>query len=179
MLARPPCSRSTRQKTPATFMPASRVVSMAVMVLPPVVQTSSTMTTEAPGFKKAFDAAAGTVSLFGLTDEEAVDERGAVVVARVPGAGAGDVGDERVCAHGEASDGFGLREVAADKVVEDDAGETAALGVQRGDAAVDVVVAAGSAGEGEVAELEGEGGDEVEQGRVVVDHGSIVGLNGG
>ena len=79
MLTRPPCSRSTRQRTPATTMPASRVASMAAMVEPPVVQTSSTMTTGAPGSEKAFDAAAGAVGLFGLADEEAVEKGGLFV----------------------------------------------------------------------------------------------------
>lgn len=141
------------------------------------------------GAEKTFDAAAGAVGLLGFADEEAVDEggRGAGIfvgvefegagklgyfgeVGECPGAGGGGVGDEGVCTHGEATDGFDLVGVGEllDEVVEDEAGEAAAFGVEGGDAAVDVVVAAGSAGEGKVAELEGVGGDEVEEGGVVV-----------
>ena len=40
------------QTTAAMIMPASRAASMAVMVDPPVVHTSSTMTTRAPGWQK-------------------------------------------------------------------------------------------------------------------------------
>ncbi len=91
------------------------------------------------------------------------------MVGEGPGAGGGGVGDEGVGAHGEAAYGFGLRDVFADEVVEDEAGEAAAFGVERGGAAVDVVVGLLAAGEGEVAKLEGEGGDEVEQGGAIVD----------
>ena len=55
-----------------------------------------------------------------------------------------------------------------DQIVEDEAGEAATLGMQGGDAAVDVVVGLPAAGEGEVTELEGEGGDEMEEGGPVV-----------
>ena len=121
--------------------------------------------------------------LFRLADEKAVDEGGGqarVVVAikfefggdfegldvlrQRPGGGGGGVGDERVCAHGQAADGDGGRHVLADEVVEEYAGEAAAFGVERGGAAVDVIVRSLAAGEGEVTEPEGVGGDEVEQG---------------
>ena len=133
------------------------------------------------GVEKAFDAAAGAVGLLGLADEESVEEwgRGAgvfvgevelggegddfVVVAEGPGGGGGGVGDERVGSHGEASDGEGGGHLFADEVVEDQAGETASLGVEGGGAAVDVVVGLLATGEGEVPQLEGERGDEVEQ----------------
>ncbi len=140
------------------------------------------------GLEEAFDLASSPVRLFGFADEEAVDEGGLgagiffagevrvvghgegefedlTVVGEGPGAGAGDVRDEGIGTHGEAAygfDGVGVGNLLADHLVEDEAGETAAFGVERGDAAVDVVVAFGSAGEGEVAELEGVGGDEVE-----------------
>jgi hypothetical protein len=56
-----------------------------------------------------------------------------------------------------------VRDVPADEVVEDQAGEAAAFGVEGGGAAVDVVVGLLAAGEGEVAEAEGVGGDEVQE----------------
>ena len=90
------------------------------------------------------------------------------MVSEVPGTGAGGVGDEGVGAHGEAAYGFGVGNVLADEVVEDEAGETAAFGMEGGDAAVDVVVGLPATGEGEVAELEGEGGDEVDEGSAIV-----------
>ncbi len=133
------------------------------------------------GFQEAFDLAAGAVGLFGFADEEAVDEGGGgagvfvlklegarelddfFVVGEGPCAGAGGVGDQGVGTHGESAYGFGLRDVLADEVVEDQAGETAAFGVEGGGAAVDVIVGLLAAGEGEVAEFEGEGGDEIEE----------------
>jgi hypothetical protein len=141
-------------------------------------------------FEEAFDLASGAVGLFCLADEKAVDEGGSgvfvvalfviklkfigelqdfVVVGEGPGAGGGDVGDQGVGAHGEPADGFGLRDVLTDEVVKDEAGETAAFGVESGDATVDVVVGLLAAGQGEVAELEGEGGDEVEESGAIVD----------
>lgn len=131
------------------------------------------------------------MGLFGFADEEAVDEGGGWlgagfevefageledfgVVGEGPGAGAGGVGDEWVGTHGEAAYGqdlFGMGDVVADEVVEDETGEATAFGVKGGGAAVDVVVGLLAAGEGEVAELEGEGGDEVEQGGAIVDFG--------
>src|ERR1700679_1427972 len=90
------------------------------------------------------------------------------MVGESPGAGAGGVGDEGAGSHGEAAYGFCVWDVLLDEVVEDQAGEAAAFGVEGGDAAVDVVVGLLAAGEGEVTELEGEGGDEVEEGGPVV-----------
>jgi hypothetical protein len=95
-------------------------------------------------------------------------------VEMVPGGGAGDVGDEGVGSHGESADGFGLGEVLPEEVVEDEAGEAAAFGVEGGGAAVDVVVGLLAAGEGEVAEAEGVGRDEIEEvGAVVGGHGFV------
>ena len=112
------------------------------------------------------------MGLFGFADEEAVEqvavERVAVVVIVVPGGGAGGVGDEGVGSHGESADGFGVGEALADDVVEDESGETAALGVEGGDAAVDVVVGLLAAGEGEVAEFERFRREDVEEGAAVV-----------
>ena len=144
------------------------------------------------GREEAFDFASGAVSFFGFADEESLDEsRGEiggfvaevefggeledlVVVGEGPGAGTGGVGDEGVGSHGESAYGFGVGDVMADEVVEDKAGEAAAFGVEGGDAAVDVVVGLLAAGEGEVAELEGEGGEEVEESGFVVSlHGPL------
>ena len=178
MCRRPPCSRSTRQSTPMTFMPASRVASMAVMVEPPVVQTSSTMTTVRAALQgslrrgvrcrgpsrpcgrgtRARSVGVGAVVFFGVELEELSCSR------RAPRqTGRGGVRDQRVGAHGEAADGFGLREVFADEVEQHDAGEAATLGVQRGDAAVDVIVRALAGGEQEVAKPERVSSDEVQK----------------
>ena len=135
-------------------------------------------------FEEAFDFAAGAVGLLGFADEEALEEfrcRVGWVQALfegAPGAGAGGVGDEGVGSHGEAADGFGLGEVLTDEVVEDQPGEAASLGVERGGAAVDVVVGLLAAGEGEVSEPEGEGGDEVEEGFSLRWHGLLLIVDG-
>jgi len=144
------------------------------------------------GRQEAFDFASSAVSFFGFADEESLDEGGGeiwgfvaevefggeledlVVVGEGPGAGAGGVGDEGVGSHGESAYGFGVGDVMADEVVEDEAGEAAAFGVEGGDAAVDVVVGLLAAGEGEVAQLEGERGEEVEESGFVVSlHGPL------
>ena len=140
---------------------------MAVMVEAPVVQTSSTMTTERALFEEALDAAAGAVGLLGFADEEAVDEGRSVDFLRVPGAGRGDVRDDGVGAHGESADGRGLELVMVDEVEDGESGEASALGVEGGGAAVDVVIAGGSGGELEFAELEGGSGEEGEEGLAV------------
>lgn len=139
-------------------------------------------------FQEAFDLAAGTVGLFCFADEEAVDESGyglgsgsevefagefenLIVIGEGPGAGAGGVGDEGVGTHGQAAYGFDpirIRNMFVDEVVEDEAGEAAAFGVEGGDAAVNVIVGLFAARESEVAEFEGEGGDEVEQSGAIV-----------
>ena len=123
---------------------------------------------------EAFEPASGTVVLFSLADEEAVDERVPMVVEMMPGGGAGGVGNQRVCPHGESADGFGVREALTDNVVQEETGEAAAFGVERGGAAVDVVVRLLAAREGKVAEAEGEGRDEIEEvGAIVSWHGSV------
>jgi hypothetical protein len=165
---------------------------MAVMVEPPVVQTSSTMTTEAPGWRKpstrrpvpwVFSAlrtrkpwmreggCGGGVEKGWVVGGESLGEiENFVVFGESPGGGGGGIGDERVGAHGEAAYGDGVWNVFADEVVEDEAGEAAAFGVQGGGAAVDVVIGLLAGGKGEVAEAEGEGGDEVEEVGAVVWH---------
>lgn len=52
----------------------------------------------------------------------------------------------------------------ADELVEEEAGEAAAFGVEGGGAAVDVIVGLLAASEGEVTQAEGEGRDEIEEG---------------
>ena len=137
------------------------------------------------GFEEAFDFATGAVGLFRFANEEAVNEGGSWVgtgsqfelarefedfgvVGEGPGAGTGGVGDEGIGPHGETADGFGLRDVLTDEVVEDEAREATTFGVKRGGAAVDVVVGFLAAGEEKVAQLEGEGSDQIEKGNFVV-----------
>ncbi len=82
---------------------------------------------------------------------------------RAPGAGRGHVGDDRVGAHGEAADGFGVDAVCFKQFENGVAGEASALGVQRGGAAVDVVVAGAAGGELELAEPEADAGEKGEK----------------
>ena len=80
-------------------------------------------------------------------------------VDRSLSAGGGDVGDDGISAHGEAADGISLNVVSFEKLKDGMAGESAALGVERGGAAVDVIVAGGAGGECEGAEAETEAGE--------------------
>ena len=82
---------------------------------------------------------------------------------RAPGAGGGDVGDDGIGAHGEAADGFGVDVICFKQFKDGVAGEAAAFGVERGGAAVDVVVAGAAGGELELAEPEAGAGEEREK----------------
>ncbi len=67
----------------------------------------------------------------------------------------GDRDHDRVGSHGESADGLRTPVAALDFVEKNAAGQARALGVQRGGAAVDVVVAGAAAGELELAQAEG------------------------
>ena len=120
---------------------------------------------------EAFDAAAGSVGLFGFADEEAVDQRGTGLVLRAPGAGDRNGGDDGVGAHGESADGCGVQVMFGQKVEDGEASEAGAFGVERGSAAVDVVVGLGAGTEGEIAQAERGAGEEVEEGGAGVSGG--------
>ena len=90
------------------------------------------------------------------------------MVGERPGAGGCDVRDEGISSHRESAYCFCLRDMIADEVVEDEAGETATLGMEGRGAAVNVVVGLFATGQGKVAEFEGKGCDEIEQGGLVV-----------
>ena len=96
---------------------------------------------------EAFDTAACAVRFFCFADEEAVEERCVRLLLSAPCAGRGDVGDDGVGTHGEAADGFRLNLVLLEEFEDRVSGEAAALGVERGGAAVDVVVAGAAGGE--------------------------------
>jgi hypothetical protein len=88
-----------------------------------------------------------------------------------PGAGGGDVGDDGVGAHGEPADGFGVDVVGFEQLEDGVAGEAAAFGVERGGAAVDVVVAGEVAAGGELELAEAEAGAGEERARGVAGRG--------
>ena len=91
--------------------------------------------------------------------------RGAVrLLLCAPCAGDGDGGDDGIGAHGESADGGGMEIVFAEQIENGEAGEARAFSVERGGAAVDVVVGLCAGGEGEVAEAERGAGEEVEEG---------------
>ncbi len=82
---------------------------------------------------------------------------------RTPCAGCGDVGDDWVGAHGESADGLGVDVVGFKQIENGVACEAAAFGVQRGGAAVDVVVAGAAGGELELAEAKAGAGEKREK----------------
>ncbi len=71
--------------------------------------------------------------------------------------------DDGIGAHGEASNGLRTPAAALDLIEKDAAGQPRAFGVQRGGAAVNVVVAGAAAGELELSEAEGLLRDESEE----------------
>ncbi len=123
------------------------------------------------GLAKAFDAASRAMGFFRLAYEEAMHKWRGWLVRVLPGAGRGDVRDQGVCAHGESADGGRMQIVFANQVVEQQPSQASAIGVQRGGAAVDVVVAARTGGEHKVSQAEGVLRDQVEKGVPMVRHG--------
>ena len=99
-----------------------------------------------------------TIAIFGGTGYAGSAEDG-----DRPGAGGGDVGNDRVSAHGEPADGFSLNTLRFKQLEEGMACEAAALGVQGGGAAVDVIVAGAAGGELELAETKAELSEQGEQ----------------
>ena len=100
---------------------------------------------------EALETLPGAVRFFGFSDKKTVEQFRVGELKSVPGARAGCVGDERVCAHGEASDSLGSWPVLAYEFVENETGEASALRMEGRRAAVDVVVTAGSTREHEIA----------------------------
>ncbi len=88
-------------------------------------------------FAEAFDALAGTVLLFRLTHEEAVHSS----------AGDGDGDDDGVGTHGQSADGVRFPALLPDFSEKDFADELCPTGVERSDAAVDVIVAGAARGQ--------------------------------
>ena len=114
-------------------------------------------------FRKAFDLPACAVRLLRFAHEKAVDQTAFAGIAVVLRAGDGHRGDDGIGAEGEAADGVRIEMMLVQQIEDGDAGEASAFGVERGGAAVDVVVAASAGGELEVAELEGLAGEQGEQ----------------
>src|SRR5215472_6420457 len=112
---------------------------------------------------EAFDAPAGTMGLLCFADEKAMEEWCAGMLLRAPRAGCGNVGDDRVRSHGKPADRFSLDVVLLEEFEDRVAGEAAALCVQRGGAAIDVVVAGAAGRKLELAELEAGAGEEREE----------------
>ena len=94
---------------------------------------------------EALDAATGTVSLFRLANEEAVQQWCAGMGEGAPRAGGGYVGDDGIGAHSETANGVCLNVILFQEIENGFAREASAFGVERSSAAIDVVVA-GAAG---------------------------------
>src|SRR5450631_763746 len=93
-------------------------------------------------FTEALDALAGAVLLLGFAHEEAVQGP----------AGDGDGHDDGVGTHGQSSNGVGFPALLADFIEEDFTDELRATSVERGGAAVDVIVAGAAGGQLKLAE---------------------------
>ena len=125
------------------------------------------------GLAEALDAAAGAVSFFRLAHQKSMQQRGRCAALRGGfqrglRAGRGHVGDDGISAEGESADGLksggsGEQAALAQGVEDDQAGEPNAFSVERGGAAVDVVVAGAAGGKLEAAETEADGGQKREK----------------
>src|ERR1700761_435498 len=105
--------------------------------------------------RKAFDLSTRAVRLLRLADKKTMNESAFAGVRVALRAGDGDRRDNGVGAQGKATDGVRVEVMLTQQIEDGEAGKASALGVQRGGAAVDVVVAAPAGGELKVAELEG------------------------
>src|ERR1700733_14865022 len=115
-----------------------------------------------------------------LADEKAVDQSAFAGIRVALRAGDGDRRDDGIGAQGKAADGMRIEVMLTQQIEDGDAGKASALGVQRGGAAVDVVIAAAAGRELEVAELEGlarEKGEELLAVSGGSRHGSLENLN--
>jgi hypothetical protein len=112
---------------------------------------------------EALDAAARSVSFLGFADKESMEQRRVGMRLRAPGARRGHVGHDRIGAHRQPTDCFGINLVCFKQLKNGVAGEATALGVQSGGAAVNVVVAGAAGGELELAQLEAGAGEEREE----------------
>src|SRR5580700_4841220 len=96
-------------------------------------------------FAEAFDAAAGAVLLLRFAHEEAIQ------IA----AGYGTGYDDGIGAHGQSADGIGVPALFVDRIEEDLPDQLRAAGIERGGAAVDVIVAGSAGGQLEFTEAKG------------------------
>ncbi len=157
-------SRSTMQTTAATIMPASRAASNRVdggsAGGADVVDDDDARAFPA----ETFNATAGAVGLLCFADEKAVEERSgrdsvwarqALAVATLE-----TMGSAPMVSPPTASASMCVR---FEQFEDGLAGETTAFGVERGGAAVDVVVAGAAGGELELAEFEAGAGEKREK----------------
>jgi len=117
---------------------------------------------------EALDAAAGAVRLLGLAHEEALEHLRFGLAALncldgAPSSGDGNRRNDGVRAHGQSADGLGLNAAPFEQINNGLAGVPAALGVEGGRPAVDVVVAGAARGEFELAQAEALAGKNGEQ----------------
>ena len=95
--------------------------------------------------------------------QEAVQQRRGRIGLRAPGAGSGNIGNDGVGAHGESADRLGNDRLFFQELKNRVPGEASALGVERGGAAVDVVIACAARRKLELAETKAGSGEQREQ----------------
>ena len=123
--------------------PSTRALSIALMMEPPLVTTSSTIATRAPRSMEPFDPLAGAVFLGLLADDESLDR-----ITQPPALG-NHAGDDGIGADGEPADGVDVcRPQSLDEQLR---GQCKAFRVQRHPLAVEVMVAMFAGSEDEVA----------------------------
>jgi len=101
---------------------------------------------------ESFDAAPRAVSLFGFTNEEAVEEWSRWIRLRSPGACRCNVGDDGVSTHGEAAHSVRIDSFLIQQFENCVSGKATTLSVERGGPAVDIVIARAAGRELELTE---------------------------
>lgn len=112
---------------------------------------------------EAFDSPAGAVGLLRLADKKAMKQRSAGGGDGAPGRGCRHIRDDWIRAHGKAAYGFSIDVMLFEQTENSLAGEAAALCMQGGRAAIDVVIAGGAGGERELAKTKADAGQQGEE----------------
>ena len=115
------------------------------------------------GAAETFDAAAGAVRFLCLAHQESMQQRRSRMRLRAPCAGCGQVRDNRIRSHRQSANSIGANSILVEKLEQGEAGETAAFGMERGGAAVDVVVACAAGRKLELPQPEAGAGEQGKQ----------------
>ena len=128
------------------------------------------------GAAEPFNAAAGAVRFLCLAHQKSMQQRRSGMRLRAPCAGSGQVRDNRIRSHRQSANSIGASSILLEKLEQGETGETAAFGMERGGAAVNVVVACPAGRKLELPQPEAGAGEQGKQLGTVAGGGHQFGL---